>query len=122
MLSSQEVIEPKTLEGLRGLIASLLDSGAAKMFVSHGPSSGKPGAYAIFGIQGVRSFYLYGASEKGARGSACGTWVLWSAFNRLRGMGVMTVDLEGINSPERGWFKTSFGGSISPYFTISYEG
>ena len=29
------------------------------------------------------------------------------------------VDMEGVNSPQRGWFKLGFGGNLLPYYQIS---
>ena len=31
------------------------------------------------------------------------------------------LDLEGINSPNRGFWKIGFGGDIKPYFKIMFE-
>ena len=36
--------------------------------------------------------------------------------------GVKEVDMEGINSPQRGWFKMSFGGNTIPYFNLTLNG
>jgi hypothetical protein len=41
---------------------------------------------------------------------------LFQAFLKLGQDGFRQVDLEGINSPKRGYFKLSFGGTITPYF------
>ena len=30
-------------------------------------------------------------------------------------------DFEGVNSPNRGWFKLGFGGDLIPYYQIEYE-
>ena len=44
--------------------------------------------------------------------------LLFGVFKKLSKIGIDTVDMEGINSPNRGWFKQSFGGIIKQYFEI----
>ena len=34
---------------------------------------------------------------------------------------VVEVDLEGTNSPSRGWTKLSYGGSLDSYYGVAYE-
>ena len=38
---------------------------------------------------------------------------------KLRIEGINTIDLEGINSPKRGFWKLGFGGDLLPYYNIS---
>ena len=33
---------------------------------------------------------------------------------------IQEVDLEGVNSPERGWFKLSFGGDLRCYHQVYF--
>ncbi|NTW98733.1 MAG: GNAT family N-acetyltransferase, partial [Geobacteraceae bacterium] len=62
---------------------------------------------------------LFGASDPAQRDTPTGTAVLWDAFFHFAVMGLTEVDLEGVNSPKRGWFKLSFGGDLKPYFQVS---
>jgi hypothetical protein len=32
--------------------------------------------------------------------------------------GINEVDMEGVNSPQRGWFKLSKGGNCVPYYEV----
>ena len=34
-------------------------------------------------------------------------------------VGVKFVNLEGVNSPFRGWYKLSFGGNLKPYYRLT---
>lgn len=66
-----------------------------------------------------RSYYLFGAKNNKIKNSWGGTLINWEAFKyiaRYKSLG--EIDLEGINSPNRGSFKLSFGGSIISYFQI----
>ena len=42
-------------------------------------------------------------------------------FGYLSKKKIKTIDLEGINSPERGHFKTSFGAQIKSYYLIKFD-
>ena len=75
---------------------------------------------AFFGWDNKRAYYIFGANDPAKRNGHTGTNVLWEAFYDLSKMGINEVDLEGINSPKRGWFKLSFGGNIRPYYEISF--
>ena len=46
---------------------------------------------------------------------------LVNSFYELKKISVKTIDLEGVNSPKRGYFKTSFGGDIYPYYKINFN-
>jgi hypothetical protein len=51
-----------------------------------------------------------------------GTLAHWHAFGHLaREHGITEVDLEGVNSPQRGWFKLGFGGSLQTYHTLHWS-
>ena len=76
---------------------------------------------AIYLLDNKRAYYLFGANDPEMRSSHTGTAVLWSAFHILAARGYEEMDLEGINSPHRGWFKLSFGGDIRPYYELLYR-
>ena len=65
-----------------------------------------------------RAVYLYGAGNKKLMGRGDAVFGLWKSFEELSKLGIHTVDLEGVNSPNRGSFKTSLGGKLTPYFRI----
>ena len=42
-----------------------------------------------------------------------------SYFTSFEDIGnIKIVDMEGVNSPQRGWFKLSFGGNLKKYFQV----
>ena len=66
-----------------------------------------------------RSYYLFGAGSEESKNSWAGTILNWEAFKYLaKEKSFSEVDLEGINSPNRGSFKVTFGGSVISYFQI----
>lgn len=107
------------LQRLRRLLPALHQAGMLSMFVAR-LADGTPGSIAVFGLHGTRAYYLFGANAEVGRDGHCGTHVLWSAFQTLSARGIREVDLEGVNSPKRGYFKLSFGGSLTPYYQLSY--
>ena len=113
--------EQEKLDELRDLTAALLTSGTGRLFVTSTPA-GEPAAMALFGTDSKRAYYLFGAGDPAHRNTPCGTAVLWEGFTALARAGVTTVDLEGVNSPRRGWFKLSFGAEILPYYQLTKDG
>jgi hypothetical protein len=109
--------QPQRLEELRVLAASLLRAGMARLFVTRMPE-GEPAAMALFGWDAKRAYYLFGAGDPALRNTPCGTAVLWDAFAALARSGCRELDMEGVNSPQRGWFKLSFGAEILPYYQL----
>jgi lipid II:glycine glycyltransferase (peptidoglycan interpeptide bridge formation enzyme) len=75
----------------------------------------------FFGIHNNQACYLYGGTNPQTRYLPSGTFIFWKAFHQLSKQGVESVDLEGVNSPQRGWFKLSFGGRLCPYYWISHD-
>jgi len=114
------VISNKTIEEMKFLITSLFEAKLCRMFVSY-TSQEEPGSMAIFAIDNKRAYFLFGGNDPKMRNTHTGTMVLWDAFKFLSKAGVKEIDLEGINSPQRGWFKMSFGGNIIPYYQLSFK-
>ncbi len=115
-ISEDEVLEKgEKIEHLENLVKALLENGMGKMFFSK-TADGELGSSAFFGVDNKRAYYLFGANEPRLRNKHTGTAVLWSGFEALAELGISEVDLEGINSPHRGWFKSSFGGDIRTYY------
>ena len=66
------------------------------------------------------SVYFWGATSSANKSSSAGTRVLIDSIRYLSNQSSAYFDLEGINSPQRGWFKLSLGGNITPYFSIQH--
>lgn len=120
MARQEIVVADDHLQKMRAIMENLQHRRMGRMFVSAN-DSGKVGSMAFFGIDDKRGYYLFGANHPDMRHQHCGTHVLWEAFRVLRRDGVRTVDLEGVNSPKRGWFKLSFGGQLIPYYSVRYS-
>lgn len=113
-----EEVSSRTLDRMASLVTALLENGSAKMFVSK--TAGQvAGSAAVYAFDHHRAYYLFGASDPSQRDSPTGTAILWDAFGALAAKGISQIDLEGVNSPRRGWFKMSFGGDLRPYYQVS---
>jgi hypothetical protein len=111
-------VENSTVEEMMVLLESLFAKGAGRMFVSYNRQR-QPGSMAFFGIDSKRAYFIFGANDPEMRSSHTGSAVLWDGFRALSCGRVKEVDLEGINSPHRGWFKLSFGGDIQTYYELT---
>lgn len=110
-------VEKDVLDQMHYLITNLFAAGLGRMFVSYA-AKGDPGSMVFFVTDNKRGYYLFGANDPEMRDSHTGTAVLWDAFHALSKEGVREIDMEGVNSPRRGWFKLSFGGDLRPYYRI----
>jgi hypothetical protein len=103
----------------RCLLEYLQQIGKAKQFVVENPK-GEVVSSAIFCYDKKRAYYLFGGNHPHAKSSYSGTIVLWDAYRELSKSGIEEVDLEGINSPKRGWFKINMGGNLLPYYQVYF--
>lgn len=66
-------------------------------------------------------YYLYGANDPAHYKTNGGTYLLLENIRGCQSRGLTGVDVVGINSPNRGDFKTSFNAVPTPYFVIDWE-
>ncbi len=112
-------VENLTINKMSSLINSLLSNGNGVLFEAR-TASGEIGSMAFFAFDTKRAYYVFGANDPEFRNEHTGTAVLWESFYVLANKhNIKEIDLEGINSPQRGWFKLSFGGNVKPYYQIN---
>jgi hypothetical protein len=119
MINQNIFLPSSKLNEIKFLIKELLKADLCIM-VKSSTLQGVVGSMAVFLLDDKKSYYLFGANDPKFRDQHTGTAILWDSFYILSERGYNTIDLEGINSPNRGWFKTSFGGIIEPYYQVSY--
>jgi len=115
------VVDERARHSILNLVEKLHDARLGRMFITK-TRSGKVGSMAYFISDIKRAYYLFGVNDPTLRNAHTGTTVLWDTFSLLSKDGVDVVDLEGVNSPKRGWFKLSFGGNLVPYYKLFYLG
>jgi hypothetical protein len=106
------------VDQLASVTRSLIEHRCGQLYVTR-TAKGDIGSAAVFGWDRKRAYYLYGGNAPDLRDDHTGTMVLWDALLDLRSRGIPEVDLEGVNSPLRGHFKLSFGGSVTPYYHLA---
>jgi hypothetical protein len=73
----------------------------------------------IFCFDKKRAYYLFGAGNSDNNARYKGTIAFWETFKILaQKYHIKEVDLEGVNSPNRGWYKLSFGGDLKTYYHV----
>ena len=105
---------------LRAIVEGLLGSQRGLLFTVRNADE-QINSAAVFALDSKRAYYLYGANHPEWQSRYSGTILLWDAFLKLSELGHKCVDLEGVNSPQRGWFKLSFGGRLVDYHQLSLE-
>ena len=84
-------------------------------------NEGTPTAAAFFVWDNKTSYYLFGASDPAHRSNGAMSIVITECIWRSKKLEHQYVDFVGINSPQRGEFKGSFGGSPTPYFDAHWK-
>ncbi|MDL5033264.1 GNAT family N-acetyltransferase [Pelomonas sp. APW6] len=110
--------EEHRLQAMAGVMQGLISRGRGAIF--HVLDAEGQLLYAVgYGWDERRAYYLYGAGSPDRSAPWQGTLAHWVAFQYLaQEHGLSEVDLEGVNSPQRGWFKLGFGGDLVSYACI----
>jgi lipid II:glycine glycyltransferase (peptidoglycan interpeptide bridge formation enzyme) len=66
-------------------------------------------------------YYLVGANDPEYRNTGSGNYLLLDNIRRCKEIGLSRVDFAGVNSPNRGDFKTSFDAFPIPYYVVTWE-
>jgi hypothetical protein len=121
LMETQDISEDiQKTTNMKKLIDSLTKRDMANIYVTEN-SEGVIQYIVIFGWDMKRAYYLFGSPNPKGEERYKGTIVFWDSFLDLAKRGIREIDLEGINSPNRGWFKLSLGGTIYPYYEL-YKG
>jgi Acetyltransferase (GNAT) domain len=105
---------------LRAISTAALDADAGELLFCRAPS-GEVVSAVLFIHDDRTGIYLFGANAPEHRNLDGGALLLLEAVRRGQGRGLTGVDLCGVNSPQRGDFKTSLGGVVTPYFLARWE-
>lgn len=113
----EPVLENK-LARMEKLITTLLENDKAELYEVRNHLSEV--VYMVFyGWDRKRAYYLFGAGHPEINEAYQGTFAHWGAFVDLANrIGICEVDMEGVNSPQRGWFKLGFGGDLRSYYQV----
>ena len=128
--SMLDALHEKTLERSGGS-RSERDSGLVRSITRQALRSGygslrsvrieEEAAAAVLFLYDDRSaYYMFGASDPRFRSSGASTFLILTLIREALEGGIAEVDFVGVNSPNRGDYKLSFGATLRPYFTTSF--
>jgi hypothetical protein len=111
-------VEAREQEAISKICAAFLGSGAGYLAVAEAPD-GKILAATLFLEHCGTLYYLLGATRTEARDAGANTLLFLGSVEQALRRGVRRVDVVGVNSPNRGDFKTSLGAEPVPYFVVA---
>ena len=116
-MMGKQGLKVKSTELMEKIIKSLVEKDKARMFITYYKDT--PIYITVWGWDRHRAYYLYGAGNQWVDLRFKGTICFWDAILWLaRVKRGSVIDWEGVNSPKRGFFKLSFGGSLLNYYWI----
>jgi hypothetical protein len=103
---------------LLNICENLIKAGSGRLFVTS--LDGEPASASFFVYDKFRAYYLFGATDPRFKMFESGTRNLFDVFCFLsEKLNYKEIDFVGVNSPQRGFFKMSFGGRIVPYYQVT---
>jgi hypothetical protein len=78
-------------------------------------------SFTLFGIINSKAFYLNGGRLLDSNKDFSLTLNMLKSFKYFINNNVDYLDLVGVNSPKRGFWKLGFGGNLKPYYSISFN-
>jgi len=84
-------------------------------------SNKKPASATLFLYDNHCGYYLFGANDPDYRKSNSGVYLFIENIKKSKERGINNIDVCGINSPNRGDFKTSLNAKPIPYFIATWQ-
>lgn len=102
------------------IVKAALDKGAGRLVLCR-DAGGAVVSATVFLFDGRCGYYFIGANDPQRRDSLGGVYTVLENLRWCKEKGLSLVDVVGINSPNRGDFKTSFNAQPVPYFVVTWE-
>jgi len=99
--------------------SEFIKSGELRLFYTSKDS--KNIAFTLFGVISDTAKYLFGGRLIDDNKDNSLTFNMLSSLLKLKENKINFLDLEGINSPKRGFWKLGFGGDMKPYYRIKFK-
>jgi hypothetical protein len=112
--------DPRERELLRAIARAALKGGFGELLVCCN-GGGDVVSAALFLLDGRCGYSMFAGTDPDQRDTNAGTLLLLEHVRRCFARGLAWVDTCGVNSPQRGEFKTSFNAVPVPYFVASWE-
>lgn len=108
-----------TAQRLRNISQATLSHGFGELLLCKN-KQGKEISATLFLYDKKCGYYLFGANHPDYQRTGGGTLLILENIRRCQEKGLCWVDVCGINSPNRGDFKTSFNAKPTPYFVVTW--
>jgi len=105
---------------LRSITNTALERGFGHCHIARSPA-GETASAVFFIHDQDAAYYLFGANDPELRKTGAGSWLLIQAIEQARQAGRRFIDFVGVNSPNRGDFKTSFNAEPVVYFNVAWK-
>lgn len=110
---------PAEVAMIASVLPPLLASGACEMLLARAPD-GTAVAANIFLYDDKTAYYYFGATNPDWRQCGISTRLFLDNLRRAWERGITKIDMVGLNSPSRGFFKASFNAEPVPYFDVDW--
>ena len=116
----QEIaLDELLLQRVRRIVQASLDEGFGRLCMAK--VDGHAASMTLFVNDQRCAWYLFGANDPAWRKSGASTVLMIDNIQHFAAKGIPYLDFVGINSPQRGDYKLSFNGQLTPYFEVHYE-
>ncbi len=105
---------------VRAIAQASLAQGFGKILLVRLPG-GEVASATLFLHDEHAGYYLIGANHPDYRNTYSGVFAFVESCRRCHEQGLKQIDVIGINSPNRGDFKTSFNAVPKPYFVVNWD-
>jgi hypothetical protein len=105
---------------VRGIAHAALAQGFGEILLVRLPD-GEVASATLFLHDEHTGYYLIGANHPNYRNTYSGVFAFVESSRRCHARGLKQIDVCGINSPNRGDFKTSFNAVPTPYFVVNWK-
>ncbi|MBT8621883.1 GNAT family N-acetyltransferase [Polynucleobacter paneuropaeus] len=109
----------KDVEIMHEICKNALQKGFGRLKVAR--LEGVPIAASFFVNDVSTAYYLIGASDPEYRKLSAGTGLIFSVIEEFFGENIKTIDMVGVNSPNRGDYKISFNAELRSYYIATYS-
>jgi len=105
---------------VRRVVSKALENKFGRMLFCRN-SAGTLLSATVFLYDSKTAYYLVGANDPQHRDTWSGVYLVLENIRWCKERGLNLVDMVGVNSPNRGDFKTSFNAAIKPYFQVDWQ-
>lgn len=113
-------VKPETEKLYLSVTQAAISSGFGRLAVCR-DKQGRTASASLFLYDNQSGYYLIGANDPAYRKSGSATYLMLHNIRYCAERGLKKVDFVGINSPNRGDYKTSFNAKPVPYFIVTWQ-